>query len=269
VALLAGTTGGVTSARAQGAPDPAAPRERPAAAPAPTDKPGGREVALPLFREGKELFDTGYYLQALEKFKLALFHFPNPRIHTNIALCYKWLGQNLKALEHYELFLQQVPKDTTDATNAALRKQIEEVEVKALLRMVRSVRITMTEPPGAEIRVNGALAGLSPMDKVIRMNPGDVNITVILKGYYAFRKDLNLYTEPSAHVKVALVKIMPRVIKIKEKAVPIHKRWWFWTAIGVAVAGSTAGVLAKYGEIKRPRDLVGTPIYTDGFPVRW
>ena len=31
----------------------------------------------------------------------------------------------------------------------------------------------------------------------------------------------------------------------------------------------TAGILAKYGVIKEPRDLVGTPVYSDSFPVRW
>jgi len=247
---------GATAARAQESPAPSGP-------------PGGREAALPFFKQGREFFDGGYYMQALDKFKWALHHFPNPRIHTNLALCYKWLGNNLKALEHYEFFLQQVPKDTTDPTNLALRKQVEEVEIKGLLRMVRQLRITMTEPPGAEVRVNGALAGLSPMDKVIRMNPGDVNVTVILRGYYTFRKDLNLINEPAAHVKVTLVKIMPKVITVREKGIPIHKKWWFWTVIGVAVAGSTAGVLAKYGKIERPRDLVGIPIYSDGFAVRW
>jgi hypothetical protein len=258
--------GSAPMAWAQETPAPAG--ARPEGTPAASDKPGGREAAVPLFNEGKDLFDKGYYLQAIEKFKLALFHFPNPRIHTRIGLCYKWLGNNLKALESYELYLQQVPASTTNPDDQALRKQVE-VDVAVLLKLVRQLRGTITEPAGAEVRVNGALAGLAPMDKVIRLSPGEANVTVMAKGYYTFRKDVNLLNELSALVKVTLLKIQPKVITVRVHGKPIYRRWWFWTVVGVAVAGTAAGLLAKYGITYKPRDLVGTPVNSDGFAVRW
>jgi hypothetical protein len=34
-----------------------------------------------------------------------------------------------------------------------------------------------------------------------------------------------------------------KVVRVPVPAVPLHKRWWFWTLIGVAVAGGTAALL--------------------------
>jgi tetratricopeptide (TPR) repeat protein len=40
-----------------------------------------------------------------------------------------------------------------------------------------------------------------------------------------------------------------------EEAAPVYKRWWFWTAVGVAVAAGTVGVLAATGTFKSgPKD---------------
>jgi tetratricopeptide (TPR) repeat protein len=35
-----------------------------------------------------------------------------------------------------------------------------------------------------------------------------------------------------------------------EESAPVYKRWWFWTAIGVAVAAGTVGALAAGGAFK-------------------
>jgi tetratricopeptide (TPR) repeat protein len=40
-----------------------------------------------------------------------------------------------------------------------------------------------------------------------------------------------------------------------EESAPVYKRWWFWTAVGVAVAAGTVGVLAATGTFKSsPKD---------------
>jgi tetratricopeptide (TPR) repeat protein len=63
-------------------------------------------------------------------------------------------------------------------------------------------------------------------------------------------------TEP-AHVPPPVVNQPlppPHVISVPpppaEEPAPVYKRWWFWTAVGVAVAAGTVGVLAATGTFK-------------------
>ena len=46
----------------------------------------------------------------------------------------------------------------------------------------------------------------------------------------------------------------PHVVSVPppppEESAPVYKRWWFWTAVGVAVAAGTVGVLAATGTFK-------------------
>jgi hypothetical protein len=43
-------------------------------------------------------------------------------------------------------------------------------------------------------------------------------------------------------------------VGVEEDGVPWFKRWWFWTAVGVVVAGATAGVVGGYYANKDPGD---------------
>jgi tetratricopeptide (TPR) repeat protein len=46
----------------------------------------------------------------------------------------------------------------------------------------------------------------------------------------------------------------PHVVSVPpppaEEPAPVYKRWWFWTAVGVAVAAGTVGALAATGTFK-------------------
>jgi len=64
-----------------------------------------------LFREGIKKFDGGYYKEAIATFKKADAYHKTAKIHTRIALCYKWLGENGKALKHYKTFLKLAKKE--------------------------------------------------------------------------------------------------------------------------------------------------------------
>lgn len=240
-----------------------------ASAQKPTGPPGGRTVAVPIFKEGIALFDQGYYLKAIVKFKLAYYHFPSPKIHTRLALCYKWLGNNLQALEHYERFLEAFKNPTTQA-DKVLVKQVK-MEVRNLLMLVGQLTIQMAKPAGADIRVNGLKIGEAPIDRTLRLVPGPINVTATHKGFYTFKRDLQLNPSQKVTVKISLVKIKPKVIKkvVMIHETPIYKRWWFWTAIGALVAGGAAGIGAWQGTKTEKRSPSGIPLPHDGLSIQW
>jgi PEGA domain len=249
-----------------GTPALAAPGAAPAVA------PEGRAVsdadkakARVLFKQGIGKFDDGYYQGALSLFFKALALYPNPKIHTRIAQCHKWLGNNLKALEHYELYLKSVPKMPTKPRNRVLYIKIK-TEVKNLRSLISQVQIDITGPAGAEVRINGQLVGAAPLSRLIRLKPGAVNITAISKGFYTFKRDLKLFPSQTQTVKIKMIKIKTKII-IKA-AKPVWKRWWFWTAIGVVVAGTT-GLAVGLTVSSTERPLNGIPVLHDALNVRW
>lgn len=247
-----------------GAPsgDPARPQD-----PRPTDE--ARDQALPVFKQGIAKFDAGYYHEAIKLFEKAYAIFPSAKIHTRIALAHKWLGNNLKALEHYEVFLKLVRGTPEGQQESALVGQVE-AEVQTLLKLIAQVRLLAEAPSGAEIRINGQLAGTAPLDKLVRLDPGPVNVTAMATGYYPFKRDLQISGGQLATVRVSLIKIKPRVVHtIVKIQVPWYKRWWIWTTVGVVVAAGAAGAsLGAY--YSRPiRDLEGDRINHDSLGVRF
>jgi len=223
--------------------------------------------ARALFKQGIVQFDGGYYQQALTLFTQALALYPNPKIHTRIALCHKWLGNNLKALEHYEQYLKAVPQMPDKPGDRVLYLKVK-TEVKNLQSLISQLQIDITEPPGAEVRINGRLVGTAPLSRLIRIKPGAVNITAITKGYYTFKRDLNLFPSQTQTVRITMLKIKTKTRIIIRPSKPVWKRWWFWTAIGVVVAGST-GLAVGLTVSSTERPLRGIPVNHDSLTVRW
>jgi tetratricopeptide (TPR) repeat protein len=233
-----------------------------------------KAAALPHFKKGIALFNDGNYRQAIDEFEKAYSIFPSPKIHLRIALCYKWLAQNLKALEYYEKFLEETPENPEDKSIRIVRKQTE-LEVRNLLKLVARVRMVMEGPKGAEVRINGELVGHAPLDKIKRLEPGKATVVALHKGYHPFRRELQVSSNQEAQVKIKLLEIKPKVIKeqqVVEKVIkepPIYKKWWFWTAIGTLVAGGATGLGVWLGTREEKRELEGTPVNQDGIGLRW
>lgn len=171
-------------------------------------------MALPLFKEGIALFDSGDYFGAIGKFSKAHFHFPSPNIHTRIALSYKWLRNHLKAVEHYEIYLAET-RPKTEAAAAQMpqetRKLREEVQktLEELLKSISQLKLTISKPPGAELRINGRTEAKGPMERVFRFNPGLVVVEVTAKDHATFRQELKLVAGQTLSLQVALDRLAP------------------------------------------------------------
>jgi tetratricopeptide (TPR) repeat protein len=66
--------------------------------------------------------------------------------------------------------------------------------------------------------------------------------------------------DPTPHVPPVVVKEPPPSLLTApppppaEESAPVYKRWWFWTAVGVAVAAGTVGGLYAAGAIGGSKD---------------
>ena len=191
-------------------------RAAPAPRPAPAVKPGGRAVAVPIFKEGIKLFDAGYYQKALDKFKVAIFHFPSAKIHTRIALCYKWLGKYVLAIRHYELFLSKSkPAKPADPkappTPATKLRRAVQATVVALLKKISQLQLKVTAPKGALVRLNGSIVGKAPLKKLLRLTPGKYHVTVSAKDHHPVERDLQLSANQTRRLAIKLKAIQKKL----------------------------------------------------------
>lgn len=234
----------------------------------------GKAKAMPFFLKGNGLFERGEYLDALEAYQRAYSLYPSPKLLGNIASCYDQLGRYVKALEAYRRFLAETKGMESDPQMAANRRDAREA-VGRLLKQVARLHVVVSVP-GAKVFVAGLAALDAPLDRVFLFDPGKVTVSVTKKGYYPFQKVLSLASGAKTDVKVVLLQaIKPKVVvKVHvRQATPVWKKWWLWTAVGVAVSGAALGLGLWYGRREVDQSADGMyrdrTVTTSNLPVRW
>ncbi|MCA9523499.1 MAG: PEGA domain-containing protein [Myxococcales bacterium] len=101
-------------------------------------------------------------------------------------------------------------------------------------------------PPDAEIYLGKKYLGAPPIDKDVTV--GTHVVMVKKQGFYDYVKEISVQAGKEIKLQVLLKAIpgwKPPEVVIKQKTkTPFYKTWWFWTIIGVAVAGgATAGIV--------------------------
>jgi hypothetical protein len=120
----------------------------------------------------------------------------------------------------------------------------EEVELEIDLVPVAGILRVTTAEPGASVAIDGKALGVTPFDQDVAI--GTVTLTVSRPGYFDDSRQLALEAGQAYDIAVALKALPPATPKVTQ-------RWWFWTLIGVAVAGgTTAAVLATSGGSSGP-----------------
>lgn len=108
------------------------------------------------------------------------------------------------------------------------------------------VRINTAEP-GATIKIDGKVEGVTPFDKDIPV--GKKALLVTRPGFYDETKELDVRAGETYNVDIVL---RPLPVKPGENSA-FYEKWWFWTIVGVAGAGAaTAIALSSGGEAKAP-----------------
>jgi hypothetical protein len=120
----------------------------------------GDDEAKERFFKGKEMVEKGEFEKAVVEFKESYKLKPNALILYNIAMCHEELHQYAKAIRYLELFLDKKGKGIGEEEKAKVEASIAE-----LGKFVGKVAVLVNEP-GATVRVDGELLGLSEELKV-------------------------------------------------------------------------------------------------------
>ena len=103
------------------------------------------------------------------------------------------------------------------------------VEVTLRKRATSGVLAITTEPLGAQVFVDGSLAGTSTPRVEVAVEAGEHRVIAQRPGY------------DDAVAPLVVEPGISRELSLKmEPSVPLTQKWWFWTGVGVVVAGGVA-----------------------------
>lgn len=142
------------------------------------DNEGDRAAqARRLFSQGLKLFSTGKYDQALERFSRSSALVPHLNKQYNIAECHRRLGKLRQSHKHYKQYAGSLKGDKQAAFMAKLER----------LRLGTASAMSVTSTPGgAQVTVNGKLAGTTPRDGAalsLSLSGGSYRVTLSLAGH--------------------------------------------------------------------------------------
>jgi tetratricopeptide (TPR) repeat protein len=150
------------------------------------------------FRRGAELYRASRWREAIAEFEAAYRLKPHGAIHFNVAQCRERLGEWAGALRGYHDYLREVP-DAND--RAAVRASIRRIEERLAAVGVQAL-LVYSDPPGAEVRLDGRLRGTTPLHVVLP--PGSYRLALALDGYDGVAEEVALAAAASRAVEVAL-----------------------------------------------------------------
>ena len=204
-----------------------------------------------LLEQGNTLYDKADYTGALDKFQKANALYPTPEIVLNIGLTHEHLKNLQAAATHYERFLGQVDREADLARVKGIQQKLD-----GLRAQLGSVTLDCGVK-GAAVTMDGNPSGSTPLGSRLYVTPGRHELAVIGAGQTPFNKTLDLRAGQHLALKVKLQPLAPPADEPGTKALdltpapppktgarPLYKRWWFWTAVGVVVAGTAAATIA-------------------------
>jgi hypothetical protein len=214
----------------------------------------GSASAAALKSRADDAMERGAFASAIVAYRSSYEQSPNPALLYNIGNAYEHLGDYPHALSYLERFAKVAPP-SLKARVARLDGLIESLRAR-LARL--SVQCAVS---GAHILVRGDLEGTTPLTGAIFAMPGEAHVEVNADGYRPYVRDLVLVPGKEARIDAVLT---PELVTKPAPPVPetpastsIVTKWWFWTGVGVVVAGGTAVAIVA---LSKP----GSPAKTDG-----
>jgi tetratricopeptide (TPR) repeat protein len=154
------------------------------------------------FKKGSELYREARYREAIVEFEAAMRLRPHGVIHYNLAQCHERLGDIPAALRAYHEYLRAVPqaedRATVQAAMANLEARLGALGVQQLL--------VYSEPPGAEVVIDGQSRGRTPFAAVLPH--GAHAMSLEKEGWATVRREVVL-ADRSVQLEVALTRAQP------------------------------------------------------------
>jgi len=176
------------------------------------------EVDNQLEMKAREQFATGRYDEAIDTFAKLYAKSLNPVYMRNIGRCYQKKREPQKAIDQFQDYLAKT-KSGKNKISADERAEIEGYikEMEALRD--EQARAAAVPPPPVVPLTTAPVAAPPPAAPA-----------------------------PTATPPAAMLTSAPAA----EESHPLYTRWWFWTAIGVVVAGGVVAAVALSGGTSKP-----------------
>jgi hypothetical protein len=124
------------------------------------------------------------------------------------------------------------------------------LELHAAPKVPTTAHLTIaTQPPGAELTIDGRFAGKEPWTGTL--DPGGHQVRASLKGYVDAKGEIVLSAGQERTLTLDLSLVPPPA-----KHVPVYKKWWLWTIVGVVAAGAVAAGVGGYFATRPQPDIV-------------
>ncbi len=159
-----------------------------------------KKAAKKLLGEGDKLFKKGDYEGALDRYKRAFEAFPSAKIYLPMAITEEKLGRDVDAYGHYELLVSEAGDPVPEDLRADAQARMADIE-KRIVVIKFDIR-----PLGATITVDNVELGQSPLDKPVRLAPGNHAWSINKDGFMPVEKEMELQGGTSLDEVVQLEK---------------------------------------------------------------
>lgn len=209
-----------------------------------------------MFLQGVELFGGEQYDAALELFERSYAANPVNLVLYNMAMCQRALFRYVESIDSFQRYLA-LGGDTIPAERQEeVQELIEEMSVQlGILHLV-------VEPEGASVLVDGRAVGAEHLSR-LRLRSGLHDVVVRAPGFRDLQREIRVEPQRVTEVRVQLA---PEIEEIEtpmpdepvevspvdpvpepldtppEERRGVHRQWWFWTIVGVVVAGGALGL---------------------------
>jgi hypothetical protein len=161
----------------------------------------GADRADELFREGNQAFAAGDAKAAYEAYRGAWSLRKSFDIACNLGRTEAELSLSRDAAEHLDYCLKTYPASSRDDLREA-NKRFRELFAEVRAR-VAALRIE-TRPPGAEIAVDGASYGTTPLNRDVFVDPGRHRVRAELQGFDGEERGIEVVAGASLTVSFLL-----------------------------------------------------------------
>jgi hypothetical protein len=225
----------------------------------------GKARAQELLNEGTTAYESGDFATALHRFNAAYALYPSPKLWLNIGQALRDLDRPGDAMDAFERFIDGVDDPPPDLLAEARRSVTELVKQLNQLAIDCSVM-------GAEVKVDGAPVGRTPLLRKIWLSPGRHSLRIERLGYLPFAITLHAVSGQTTRLPVRLrasaqpiARSAPAIViqsretraPVENPSPPLYLRWPVWAVVGGAIlaGGIALAVTTSRGAV--PRTALG------------
>lgn len=211
------------------------------------------------FERGVELYREGSLDAALAEFERSYQIAPNYKLLYNLAQVQAERHEYVLAVKLFNDYVQAGMNEITPERKRAVGEDVDKLRER-----IASLTIDVSVD-GADVYVNDALVGRSPLPNAVLVNVGNCRVRAEKTGFAAKQQTLTVAGADRPHVKLELVANPALVQRAAPSTVTVQKADMtpFWISVGatVALGGATAvfGALALNANSDLDRELNQLP----------